>query len=80
MKNSISLSFIISGNQKEKELNMSAKLCKLLEKESKTQKINTYLQKIKKVEKINFLPYLKISKDNEPLTYAFRISINHKLA
>ena len=74
-KNSISITFFITGKSNSKNLCISKKIDKLFETDNNFEPLNNYLPNIKKITKYHFSPYLKIN--NEPEMYAAMIGFEH---
>ncbi len=75
-KNSISITFIIRGEQHSQILSMAQKLDRLFDTQTKLDALDQYLQEIENPTKFHFSPYLKINAD--PEIYATRIGIEHE--
>ena len=77
VKDSISLTFLITGKPRNKNLSMSKKVNKLFQTNTNLDLLNEYLNEIKNISRFFYAPYLKINE--KPETYAFRISIDHNI-
>ncbi len=75
VKDSISLTFIVTGKPEKKDLSMSEKIKILFQTNSNLEALNQYLPEIKDISKFYYAPYLKINE--KPEMYAFQIQINH---
>lgn len=75
VKDSVSINFFTYGIVENKNFKLSEKLNLLLNTDENLDALNEYLGQIKEPYTINFSPYIKINDD--PIMYAFRISINH---
>ena len=76
VKDSVSITFIITGKPQKKELCISKKLDKLFETEADLEPLNNYLPSVKNPIKFHFSPYLKINET--PEMYAGRIGVEHQ--
>ena len=76
-RDSVSITFFITGKSHSKNLSISEKLDSLFEINTDLEKLNKYLTKVKKPIKFHFSPYLKINKGGEPQLYAARIGVEH---
>ena len=77
VKDSISLTFLITGKPQKRNLSMSEKIKTLFQTNSDLDLLNEYLLEIKNISRFFYAPYLKINE--KPETYAFRISIDHNV-
>jgi hypothetical protein len=73
----ISLNFLIKGEIDKNIDDLERKVNALFNTDTELSIINEILSNIKTPVQINFAPYLKISKDDEPLQHAFMINIKY---
>ena len=76
VSHSVSITFFITGKQRDKKLCISKKLDKLFETSTDLRPLNEYLSSVKFPVKFHYSPYLKINE--EPEIFAGMIGIEHK--
>jgi len=71
----LNINFFIKGELNSEVTTIESKMKALFNTDTDLSTIDVILKGIKQPTKISFTPFLKISRETEPLLHAFRVSI-----